>query len=147
MSEIKRYIQVDEEGYFLNDEGIRYTDEDYGQELLAGLRIEDRGKIVTQDRDQEIFVEAFDDPIVALQVEKGVDLDRWTLLAPYGFRSEFSLRQLYLDEWDRFHGETHKRVPFVFSRSAQAAFFNQLDEFDDDSIIKMLRLWYCHFPK
>lgn len=134
MSETPLFIQIDEEGYFLGDDGVRYLDEDFGQELLTNLRIEDRGKIITQDRGKDIFVEAFDEPIIIKQIEKSADPTKWKLLAPYGFQAEFSLHDLYLDEWDRFHGETKGKIPFVFSRAAQAAFFDLLDGFDDDSI-------------
>jgi SAM-dependent methyltransferase len=41
---------------------------------------------------------------------------------------------LSVDEWDRFHGLTGAKIPFVFSRHAQIEFFDLLDGFDDESI-------------
>lgn len=53
---------------------------------------------------------------------------------PYGVRFSFNLNHLHVDEWDRFCGELENGLSFVFSRKAQAQFFELADEFDDDSI-------------
>jgi len=78
------------------------------------------------------FVEAFDEPYVVQFVER--QKSKWLLQLPYGFKAEFDPKTLTLDEWDRFHGFTTKGIPFVLSRKAQAAFFDALEEYDDDSI-------------
>lgn len=51
----------------------------------------------------------------------------------YGIQWNFDLSTLVVDEWDRFHGLTTNKIPFVLSNQAQDQFFDQLDEFDDDS--------------
>jgi hypothetical protein len=131
-----KFIKIDEEGYFFTDEGQRLVEPEYGAHLLSHLAVEDRGKIVTDDDGQKIVVEAFDEAIIALQVHKpkAAPFDVWQVQAPYQFFDSFSLKSLSVDDWDRFHGETLKGVPFVMSRAAQAAFFNLVDEFDDESI-------------
>ncbi len=132
MSEQQRFIQIDEEGYFLFD-GNRVTDEDYGRDLLKNLFIDDRGRVLCRTAGQEAKVEAFDEPLVAANVEHGT-AGNWSLILPYQHQEKFKLETLSLDEWDRFHGRTDRGLPFVFSRAAQAEFFNLLEEFDDDSI-------------
>lgn len=131
----KRFIQIDEEGYFKMDD-LRVADADAGREWLARLTV-DRGRAITSMNDEPILVEAFDEPYVALQVEAPHEASsdsNWIATMPYGYHEEFQLDTLSLDEWDRFHGRTARGVPFVFSRAAQNEFFNLLDEFDDDSI-------------
>lgn len=127
-----RFIQIDEEGYF-HFEGQRVTDKEFARDLFSHLRIDDFARVITSYEGEEIIVEAFDAPFVARQVYKKPG-GKWDLLMPYEFQATFSLETLCLDEWDRFHGLTTSSVPFVFSRPAQAEFFNLLDAFDDDSI-------------
>ena len=79
-----------------------------------------------------MIVEAFDEPLIAQQIQK--DGTTWKILANYGLEFPFVLDSLSLDEWDRFHGYTSAKIPFVMSRKAQASFFNMLEEFDDESI-------------
>jgi SAM-dependent methyltransferase len=133
LSEIQtRFIQIDEEGYFKFDD-TRVSDPEIGREWMSKVKIDDRGRPVTAMEDEEILIEAFDEPFIALDVEKGPN-EHWAITVPYDHRENFELSSLTLDPWDRFHGRTVHGVPFVFSRSAQARFFNLLDEFDDDTI-------------
>lgn len=125
------FLQIDEEGYALFGE-MRVTDEEVGQEILMNLRWDDRGVYVTNSAGQDAIVESFDAPLVAGQVE--FEDNQWFIHAPYQTRFPFDLSSLTLDEWDRFHGLTEQKIPFVFSRKAQAAFFEKLDGFEDDSI-------------
>ncbi|MCB0349799.1 MAG: methyltransferase domain-containing protein [Bdellovibrionales bacterium] len=149
---MNRFIQIDEEGYFLSG-GIRVTDEYYGRNLFENLRVENRA-FITKSENLDIFVEAFDEPLVALRVEAGVGSQNvtdsnhnttakqthnisdstWTLTLPYGYQTQFSLNTLVSDEWDRFHGRTVNGLPFVLSRAAQMQLFDLVEAFDDDSI-------------
>lgn len=131
MSKTQRFIQIDEEGYFLLDQ-MRVADAEAGQRWIASLRPDGRGSFIADIGDVTALVEAFDEPYIALDVEKGPTT--WTIRVPYGHQETFSIDTLTLDEWDRFHGRTERGVPFVFSRSAQARFFNLLDSFEDDAI-------------
>lgn len=126
-----QFVQIDEEGYALSNE-IRIQDPEVGLEILSKLFVNDRGIFQSQFGNKDVLVEAFSQPLVASQVhvEDGI----WTLLMPYGFQAQFQLDSLSVDEWDRFHGYTESKVPFVMSRKAQALFFEQLTEFDDESI-------------
>ena len=127
----QKFIQIDEDGYALFGE-IRVTDEDVGHEILSNLSISDKFRVMTEIDSEEVIVEAFDEPLIAQQVE--VRQDQWILQGAYQFKTPFSLENLTLDEWDRFHGTTDHGVPFVFSRKAQAHFFNLLEDYTDDSI-------------
>lgn len=126
-----RFLQIDEEGQFHFD-GTRVSDADYGADLMRGLFMDETGRCKCRTDGMEVWVEAFDAPFVAANVER--EDKTWHLILPYGHSEEFQLESLTLDEWDRFHGRAEKKIPFVFSRAAQAEFFNLLDDYDDDSI-------------
>lgn len=131
-SEPQRFIQIDEDGYFKMDD-LRVADAETGLAWLQALRYDPHFSTVwTQIENQDVIVEAFDAPYVALGIS--VDGDEWSVTMPYAHRESFSPASLTLDEWDRFHGQTARGIPFVLSRSAQASFFDLLDDSDDDSI-------------
>ena len=125
------FIQIDEEGYVSSRE-IRVTDPAVGKEFLANIYLHQGGTLLSKLGETSVIVEAFDEPYIALQVS--VSDDKWFIQLPYDFKLEFSLESLSLDEWDRFHGYTLTKVPFVFSRTAQAEFFNILDEYGDEFV-------------
>jgi SAM-dependent methyltransferase len=127
-----RFIQIDDEGYFKFGD-TRVSDEAVGFELFKNMRMDDRGRIITELEGIQSFVEAFDEPFIARQVLK-IEGIWMTLQMPNGFTEKVSLKTLTLDEWDRFHGVTGKGVPFVLSRPAQAEFFRLLSDYDDTSI-------------
>ncbi len=134
--EITRYIQIDEEGFFLNA-GTRYTDEAFGAGLLNKLHYDNRA-LLTESDGEKVIVEAFSEPLVARHIMKewsGTGLD---LEFPYGVKGPLDLSHLHVDEWDRFRGyftlSTGAIVPYVLARSAQADLFELAESFDDDSI-------------
>lgn len=132
MSSIQRYIQIDEDGYLKMDD-IRVSDAETGRAWLASVQHDPlQFRVWMHIEDQDVLVEAFDAPYVALQVSR--EPTGWRLTMPYDYSEKFSLETLCLDEWDRFHGLTERGIPFVFSRAAQASFFNLVDDYDDDSI-------------
>ncbi|MGZ5279213.1 MAG: class I SAM-dependent methyltransferase [Pseudobdellovibrionaceae bacterium] len=126
-----KYIAIDEEGFPLFGE-LRVTDPKVGVEILRNLKFAENGAFQTSLNDEDYLVEAFDEPLVAEQVLKLKS--GWRILMPYGLELPFDPTTLSLDEWDRFHGLTLTGVPFVYSRKAQAEFFNLVDEFDDESV-------------
>ena len=119
-----KYIQIDEEGYFHFGEN-RVTDIKDGLSLFKSLKFLETGQLVTHCEGHEVIVEAFDQPFVALDIEKN-DLDNWKISLPYGFSASLNVNSFCLDEWDRFLGESTEGIPFVLSRSAQARFFLSL---------------------
>jgi SAM-dependent methyltransferase len=127
-----KYLSIDEHGYPVFD-AIRVTDETLGKELIKNMAIDKEGRAFTKAAGQDYLVEFFDEPLVAQNVEV-VDGTLGKIHLPYGQVGEFKFDSLCADEWDRFHGRTDKKVPFVFSRAAQAELFNRADKFDDDSI-------------
>jgi len=128
-----QFIAIDEEGYFVLSEGLRLSDEAVGHTLLKNLTMRDNTSMATTWPDgNSVTVEAFDKPLVAKQIFKNGK--SWSLLFPYHFERNFSPESLVLDDWDRFHGLTEDKIPFVFSRAAQAEFFNLLDDYTDDTI-------------
>lgn len=132
---MEQFLAMDEEGYFILPPETRLTDEATGYILLKNLKVEANGSIITKwaDSDEKhTIVEPFDKPLICKQVFKNGST--FSLLFPYGFQRDMITSTLVLDGWDRFHGLTEDRVPFVMSRAAQAEFFNLLDEYTDDTI-------------
>jgi SAM-dependent methyltransferase len=131
-SEPQRYIQIDEDGY-LKLEDTRVTDEAIGRKWMASIQHDPtQFRVWMHMENQDVIVEAFDAPYVALQVAHKENV--WCVTMPYGHTENVSLETMSLDEWDRFHGRTERGIPFVFSRQAQASFFDLLEEYDDESI-------------
>lgn len=143
----ERHLIIDEEGYFIID-GKRMVDEEVGAMLLEGLQRKERGTFSSQWDDDEVFMEAFDEPLIVQWVDiieadllagQGANLadaagSTMKLTFPYGAKAPLDFSKLRVDEWDRFHGRTPAGIPYVFSRKAQARFFDLLEEYDDDSI-------------
>lgn len=125
------FLQIDEEGFLLSGE-MRLNDFEFGQAILKALHVTESFTIKSTYQEQSLYIEAFDEPYVAQSVRL---TDRQMFIKiPYDLEFEVKPETLCLDEWDRFHGLTTTGVPFVFMNKAQADFFNQLDEYDDDSI-------------
>lgn len=129
MIDEKSILIIDEEGFPLFGE-LRVADPEIGRELLTNLKRNDFGVFQTELEGKTYFVENFDEPLVVQSFNE----DDNTLIFPYEFEFDFLPESLTVDEWDRFHGRTRDGIPWVFSRKAQAQFFEALDEFDDDSI-------------
>ena len=139
LGQLNKIIQIDEEGYFFA-EGLRVADAEYGAFLFKSLFIDAQGRAIIQDHHDNILVEYFDEPLIVKKIERpahdlGGDEVQWLAHFPYGYTEFFDLKTLKLDEWDRFHGRTARNVPFVFSREAQAEFFELTDDYDDESVI------------
>ncbi|XGC80576.1 class I SAM-dependent methyltransferase [Bdellovibrio bacteriovorus] len=126
-----QFVQIDEEGFGLSRE-VRIQDPLVGQELLQNLKLHEGGTLISTIGATPVIVEAFDEPYIATNVH--LKNNSWEISLPYGVHYAFELESLSLDEWDRFHGYTSNKIPFVFSRKAQAEFFNLLDEYGDDYI-------------
>ena len=124
----QRFVQIDEDGYF-NMEGIRVADAVAGNEWLSSLTLDARGRAWITMNGEPIFVEAFDEPYVALDVS----LENKVATFPYGHQEPIKLDSFTVDDWDRFHARTERGIPFVLSRAAQARLFDSVDDFDDDS--------------
>jgi methyl halide transferase len=127
----QKSIQIDQEGYPMLT-GVRVSDEAFGRELLANIFMRDR-VAYTKTSDEEVVVEAFDAPLVVLTVHKR-EGTVWQFQMPFDFMVSSDLKNLRLDEFDRFCGHFDNGVPFVFSRTAQAELFKLVDDFTDDSI-------------
>lgn len=126
------YWAIDEEGVFVAPTGP-IDNSEMARSLLAHLQRDERGRFTTSFENSLIWLEVFDEPLVVHAIRPFKELI-WELTAQYGFTSRFSLSDLRVDPWDRFHGRTEAGLPFVLNRSAQEQLFDALDEFDDDSI-------------
>jgi SAM-dependent methyltransferase len=126
-----RFVQIDEDGHVMMGD-IRTTDPEVGAEVLSQIEFAGNGAFVSRCGGVPVIVEAFDEPYVAAQVS--VQDKVWQIELPYYVDASFELSSLCLDEWDRFHGKTLDGIPFVFSRAAQATFFNLMEDFDDESV-------------
>lgn len=115
----------------MQSDGSRLDDKGFGSTVLKNIKMENRA-YTTEFQGTSAMVEAFDAPLVAQSAE--VMGDKIKLTMPYGYTQELPAQRLTLDEWDRFHARRHDGVPIVFSRKAQAQFFEQLEEFTDESI-------------
>lgn len=132
-----RFLKIDEDGYFILNEGVRLEDETLGQHWMTALITQDFKTTAVIDG-HPIVIEAFDEPLVIRHVEalaSEVADPQIQLIAPYGYKTLANLESLCLDEWDRLHGLSDNGVPFVLSRQAQFEFFEQLDDYDDESIV------------
>ncbi len=130
-------VVIDEEGYPQFGD-LRVADVEVGRELLRNLYRHEGGAFYTHLQSKQHLVEAFDEPFVVQELlppsKEGPATDQWRARLPYGNEFSFSLQSLRLDEWDRFHGRANEGdVPFVFSRKAQAQFFETCDEIADES--------------
>lgn len=127
-----RYIRIDEEGFF-DFQGRRVEDEKLGGTLIANLKFDEQGSLITDYEGAPSYVESFDAPLIARGI-RFIDAGVGEIDLPYRLKMKFPLASLTVDEWDRFHGVTENGLPFVLSRQAQVEFFDMLEEFDDDSV-------------
>lgn len=125
-------IAIDEEGFFILNNGVRLSDASVGGPMLASLSIDSYGVCRIDAEGETVIAEPFDKPFVARNIS--VTGDQIELLLPYDLKMKIDLPSLCLDDWDRFHGHTTNGIPFVFSRAAQAEFFNQASDFSDESV-------------
>ncbi len=130
MSIENEFVQIDDEG-FPHFNGVRVTDPNIGREILSQVKLNDKSIFMTTVAGRETIVEAFDQPFVATSVEVSAS-GEWSISLPYFLQLKFKIDELYVDEWDRFLGYDLEGRPFVFSRPAQAQFFNLLDDSDED---------------
>ena len=133
-----RFLNIDEEGYFLLD-GLRVSDAAIGHSWLSKIRMDERGRaFLTDEQPGRILIECFDQPLIALDVEviaqgQGAR-PKIKGRFPYGFEAEILADSFRADEWDRFYARTVDGVPLVFGRAAQNRLFQSASEYDDDSI-------------
>jgi SAM-dependent methyltransferase len=130
----QQYLAIDIEGFALSDNGSRIVDQNLGHSILSSIQFAENGAFCAEYAGANVFVEAFDQPLVVQHIEK-VNDKTVRLLLPYDYSFKMELTELYLDEWDRVHGFNKNKIPFVFSRNAQIELFNMVDEYDDESLI------------
>lgn len=132
-----KFLAIDEEGYFLLD-GLRVAEQSTGLDWLSRIRMDERGRpFLSNEPETRILIEAFDQPLVALDVEISRRSDGTALIIarfPYGFSTELKADSFRSDEWDRFYARSREGVPVVISRAAQSRLFQLATEFDDDSV-------------
>lgn len=126
-----KFLKIDEEGYFILNDGARLEDEAVGRQWLSSLYVSE-DKVLAKIDGFDVFTEAFDEALVIHHVENLKD--QLKLIGPYGFNCFADLNSFCLDEWDRLHGLSDSGIPFVLSRQAQFEFFEQLEDYDDESI-------------
>ena len=125
------FIVIDENGRILvNEQPLK--DPLQGKIILQSLQKAENSSYVSQHLDQPCLVEYFDEPLIAEDIEPGKK--SWKIFCAYQTEFEMDLKDLVVDEWDRFHGRTREGIPLVLSEKAQDRLFNLVDEFDDDSL-------------
>lgn len=128
------FCSIDENGIILDQNKQALQSREQIHSFFDSLQIEDNFQITAQIYDQTVLVEAFDEPIIANEVKLS-PTGSHEFINSYGLSWGFDLSSIIVDEWDRFHGMTNSNspIPFVMNRQAQNQFFDQLDQFDDDS--------------
>ncbi len=131
-NDLLTFCSIDESGVAFDDQKHRLTDPDVVEEFFAELKVNESFQITSLLHGKPVIIEAFDAPIVAQQILLSPTSN--SLANIYGLEWEFDLSTLVVDEWDRFHGMTTSGLPFVLSAKAQDQFFDQLDEFSDETV-------------
>lgn len=126
-------IAIDEDGYFILNNGVRLSDEKTGRDMLSTMAVDEFGVSTIIVEGEKVIVEPFDKPFVVRQIF--TEQDRIVLQMPYQYKVLASAKSFCLDAWDRFHGQTESGIPFVLSRPAQAELFALATDFDDESIV------------
>jgi SAM-dependent methyltransferase len=132
MIEPLRFCSIDEAGVVYDDQKQRISDPDVIEEFFSELKVNDNYLLSAKLHDVEVIVESYDAPLVAKQIS--LEPTGATLKNIYGITWPFNLDSIVTDEWDRFYGLTTSGLEFVMSNEAQNQFFDQLDEFSDESI-------------
>lgn len=123
-------IEIDEEGYPMFS-GIRADDElllcEYIDNLHRAIPGEYKFPLVTKCGGVEVWVDAFDCPLVAQNIDAMTkDSSHW--IFPGGHSREVEHSSILVDPWDRLHTFIGPdQIPAVLSRKAQAAFLEQVD--------------------
>lgn len=132
------FCSIDAQGFVFDQNKQPLQDPTLIRVFFESLSVGPEFEILSQINNQTVLVEAFDAPLMAQEI-KLTPSTLSTAFPPnyftnaYGIQWNFDLSTLVVDEWDRFHGLTTNKIPFVLSNQAQDQFFDQLDEFDDDS--------------
>lgn len=109
------------------------ADQATGALWLSQIRMDDRGRAVLETSDR-ILIEAFDQPLVALDIEISTNPTRIVGRFPYEFQTDIDPQSFRSDEWDRFYARTQNGVPLVLNRAAQSRLFQNATEYDDESV-------------
>jgi SAM-dependent methyltransferase len=127
-------LQINTDGLIQFNNEITVQDSNIAEEVFSNLRYHDNGSFITTLQSEDYLIEAFDEPYVAHQIHYDKILNQWIIQLPLGHKEFIDPHSITLDEWDRFHGYTLKKLPFVLSREAQEIFFNLLKDYTDDTI-------------
>lgn len=127
------FLTIDEHGFIFNDD-IKVSNPEMGFSILENLFLLENNSIGSKWDENNYIIEAFESPLIAQSVSKTIDGDLH-LQFHYDYSLILPLKNfpLFLDEWDRIHGENKNKVPFTLSRQAQEEFFDLLDGFSDDN--------------
>lgn len=123
-------LTIDEHGRVLRGE-IKIDSTSQLEIFFDHLKLNDSFIFESLFEGESVVVEVFDAPWV-IQDLKWID-NQIIGINTYGFEIELDLESCFFDTFDRLNGELKSKVPWVLSRNAQEKFFDQLDEFDDES--------------
>lgn len=130
------FIQITADGE-VRLPGEQPVSKELGAFILKSLRIGSTGALEADipqgGANETVYVEAFDEPLVAKRCLISTS-DLLHIVCEYGAEFPVSLDKLTVDEWDRFHGRTVDGVPFVLSDFAQSQLFDEVEEYDDESV-------------
>jgi SAM-dependent methyltransferase len=120
---IEHYLKIDEDGYFLNTEGLRIQDPAFGRELFRHFKFDEFSSYTSQYEGQSVYLEPFSMPFVGQGLIAG---QHPHLELPYGAQEEIKMDSLRMDVWNRICGLSLRDFPFVLTRSAQYQYLSSL---------------------
>jgi SAM-dependent methyltransferase len=123
-------LKIDQEGYPMNDDGLRLDDESFLKEIFQNLKRHPEGDkfpLLSVSQGNNIYLESFDEPLVAQEVTLEKNTSIWSFLG--GLTHKVELEELKTDEWHRLHAFVGEgRIPAVMNHKAQAAFLLSLKD-------------------
>ena len=130
------FLSTDEDG-FLIDQEKKITNLEIGSGVLANLSLLPNNSFGSWYHDQPVIVEAFDSPLIVQSIERMALPEKninnlLKLHFHYDYCKFVAVQNLFVDHWDRLHGELENGIPFTFSRKAQEQFFEMLEEYTDE---------------
>lgn len=128
------FIIINEFGdLFFNADEPAIKDQQVIQNIYSNMRLTEKSELKTELNDQIYFIESFDHPIIATQLQ--IHRDQIELTTKHGIRFLADMKKWSVDEWDRFNGITLTKIPFILCDSAQDELFDSVDSFNDEGFI------------
>ncbi len=124
------FLTIDENGLLLQNESP-ISDPDVLKNFAKTLRFDEKNTLWGDLNGESYVIEAFDAPLIAQKIIKNAEGLNFT--TNFGTVLPLDLKNLFVDDFDRFYGRTEKAF-YLLSNKALDELFSLLDSFDDDSL-------------